>query len=56
MNYGEKHHRAKLSDEDVYLVRQLNNEGIGYKRIAKKFECGVSTIRDICTYRTRYTA
>lgn len=48
-----RHHRAKLTKEEVELIRQLNEEhGIGYKRLAKKFDVGVSTIRDACTYRT----
>lgn len=50
---GECHHRAKLSDDDVRLMRECNLAGIGYKRLAQKFECGESTARDICTYRTR---
>lgn len=51
---GESHPRARLSNDDVRLVRALHDEGLGYKRIADKFESGVSTIRDICTLRTRY--
>ena len=51
---GESHPRARLSDEDVRLVRALHQEGLGYRQIAGKFEAGVSTIRDICTHRTRY--
>lgn len=47
-----KHHRAKLTKEEVELIRQLNEQGIGYKKLAKKFDRGVSTIRDVCTYRT----
>ncbi len=51
---GESHPRAQLSREDVKLMRQLHEDhDIGYGTIAKKFECGVSTARDICTYRTR---
>lgn len=50
---GGWHHRAKLTDDDVRLIRILNAEGIGYRKLAEKFECGQSTVRDICTYRTR---
>ncbi len=53
---GESHPRARLSDDDVRLVRALHEEGLGYRRIAVKFEVGISTIRDICTHRTRYDA
>lgn len=50
---GERHHRAKLSDYDVYLICELHRQGLGYKKIARKFECGVSTVRDIVKCRTR---
>lgn len=50
---GERHHRAKLSDDDVRLMRLLSADGIGYTLLARKFECARSTARDICTYRTR---
>lgn len=51
------HHRAKLSDEQVREIRHLNEAGVaGYKRLAKRYRCGESTIRDFCTYRTRATA
>jgi hypothetical protein len=29
---GEDHQRATLTDHDVELMRQLREEGIGYKR------------------------
>ena len=50
---GESHPRAKLSDDDVRLVRALHDEGLGYKRIAEKFETSPSTVRDICKLFTR---
>ena len=50
---GESHHRAKLTDDDVRLVRALHNEGLGYGTIARKFDSAPSTIRDIVTFRTR---
>lgn len=27
----------------------------GYAKLAKAYGCGISTARDICTYRTRWT-
>lgn len=49
-----KHHRAKLDYSDVKLIRKEHLAYVvGYEKLAKKFNCGVSTIRDICTYRTR---
>ena len=48
------HHKAKLTDNQV---REMRKEYIGYVRgygyLAKKYNCGESTARDICTYRTR---
>lgn len=51
---GESHPRAKLSDHDVRLIRELHEQhGLGYKRLGEKFEAPRSTIADICCYRTR---
>ena len=52
---GQHHQRAKLSDSRVARMRADNAKGVGYKRLAKKYACGISTARDICTYRTRWT-
>lgn len=59
---GECHQRAKLSDEKVRQMRETyqtwKEEGKhkGYEALAKVFGCGVSTARDIVTYRTRIDA
>jgi hypothetical protein len=54
---GEDHQKAALTDEQVRLMRRLNAAGTyGYKRLGNLFNCGVSTARDICTYRTRGSA
>lgn len=50
---GEHHQKARLSDDDVRRMREMNARGIGYRRLRKLFGCGESTARDICTYRTR---
>lgn len=48
---GENHPEAKLTDHEVELIRQFHeDEGYGYKRLAKKFETPIRTIRDICNY------
>lgn len=53
----KKHHKAKLNYETVKQIRaQHLAYVIGYETLAKKFNCGVSTVRDICTYRTRVSA
>lgn len=49
-----KHHRAKLDWEQVQAIRRMHATGtVGYVILARAFKCGMSTIRDICTYRTR---
>ena len=54
---GESHQRAKLTDTQVIEMRRRHEvDGIGYRKAAKEFHCGQSTARDICTYRTRYSA
>ena len=48
------HHRAKLTNQQVMEMRKAHFAHIiGYETLAKKFGCGISTARDICTYRTR---
>lgn len=56
---GEDHQRAKLTDKQVREMRGLNTQDcapLGYRVLAKRFGCGQSTVRDICTYRTRASA
>lgn len=53
---GERHHRAKLSDTDVELMRRLREGGMTYREIAEKFECSLWTARDIVTFRSRYAS
>jgi hypothetical protein len=49
-----KHHRAKLPFETVKQIRAEHLAYVrGYEMLAKKFGCGASTVRDICTFRTR---
>ena len=52
---GEDHPKARLSDEDV---RQMRKDYlayvVGYETLAKRWNCGVSTARDIITMRTRF--
>ena len=54
---GEAHHRAKLSDADVDLIRELREaHGISYEEIAKKFDVSKSEIAEICRYEIRAQA
>jgi ribosome-binding protein aMBF1 (putative translation factor) len=50
---GQNHPKATCSDHEVDLIRRMHECGWGYKKLAQKFEMPVSTIRDICKYRTR---
>lgn len=58
---GQAHHNATLTDAQVIDMRQLYqswkaaSSRKGYASLADLFGCGVSTARDICTYRTRYS-
>jgi len=47
-------HRIKLTDAQVREIRNLHLAYVrGYGYLANKFNCGVSTVRDIVTFRTR---
>lgn len=50
---GEAHPRAKLTDDDVRLVRELKGAGLGYGEIGKKFDVSRFTVRDVCKHKTR---
>lgn len=50
---GQYHQRAKLSDHDVELIRQLAEQGICYKAIATKFEISWVTVGRICRFERR---
>lgn len=51
---GEAHHRAKLSDADVELIRDIFDEGFERQAtLAKVFGVSKQTIQDIVTFRRR---
>lgn len=51
---GERHHRAKLSDAEVDLMRELHEaHQVSIPECAKKFEVPYNTAYDICVYKTR---
>lgn len=51
---GERHPRARLSDHDVDLMRELHEaHGLSVAEIARKFGVSYWTARDIVQYRTR---
>lgn len=53
---GEHHQRARLTDDQVRAMRDEYGPGMGYVRMSRKYQCGVSTVRDIVQYRTRWNA
>ena len=54
---GEWHPKCRLTDEQVRMMRQrYKPHAYGYEQLAREFHCGISTARDICTYRTRVSA
>lgn len=55
---GQDHHRSKLSDADIDQIHALADMGLGYARIAAKFDDipgGISkaTVRDVLKGRRR---
>lgn len=51
---GQDHPRARLTDADVDLVRELYEEhGLTYRQLMEKFQVSKSTIHDLVTYRRR---
>lgn len=50
---GEDHGRAKLTDHEVELIRQLAESGMGHREIAVKFEISRGTVGDIVSFRRR---
>jgi hypothetical protein len=48
------HHRSILSADQVRAMRKMYKPYVvGYTELARHFGCGISTARDIVTYRTR---
>lgn len=50
--HGERHPKAKLSEEDVRSIRALREAGMSYPRIARKFGLGVMTVWSAANYWT----
>ena len=54
MRIGQYHQGSTLSDETVDRIREMHeDEGKGYKAIAKALGVKRSTVRAICIYRIR---
>lgn len=57
---GEHHHKAKLTNHEVELMRRLHEEHpvghpdhMGCRKLAKMFEVSVRQVWRVCTYRNR---
>lgn len=46
-NQGERHGMAKLTDDDVRLIRHLHAEGENYSQIARRFSVGRKSVSRI---------
>ena len=53
LRVGEDHQNAKLTNDEVELIRSLHAEGMSYKRLAKKFEVSKSLVAAICRFERR---
>lgn len=52
---GAWHHRAKLTGAQVAAIRADYAAGKGgYMVLSRRYGCGMSTVRDIVKYRTRW--
>lgn len=53
VHHGERHHKARLTAEDVKLIWALQG-ALFAREVAEKFEVGETTIYDIWSQRTWY--
>lgn len=54
---GACHQRANLTTEQVQAMRADYQAGRGgYVALSRVYGCGISTVRDIVQFRTRWTA
>lgn len=44
---GQSHHRARFTDHEIDLMRDLRDDGMTMREIAEKFGTSVSTIQGI---------
>lgn len=49
---GAEHPQARLSADDVREIRRLHTEGIGYRRLGKRFNVHHQTVQAIVTGRS----
>lgn len=51
---GQDHQNAKLTDAEVELLLEFREQGLGYKRLALKFEISKAQVRRICSGDARH--
>lgn len=53
VKHGENHPKAKLTDHEVELLRNCRASGMGWKKLARKFDISSRSARDICNFKRR---
>ncbi|MDP2571671.1 DNA-binding protein [Vibrio penaeicida] len=53
MKIGEDSPVCNLTSSDVEMMRELNDLGLTYREIARKFEADESHVRKLCLFQTR---
>jgi HNH endonuclease len=46
---GERHHQAKLTENDVREIRRLREQGVFFKELAKRFGISLGVAHAICS-------
>jgi predicted DNA-binding protein YlxM (UPF0122 family) len=50
--FGQDHPRARLTDDDVRLIRVLHADGMSFRVLAEKFEVSKRSIESVITGQT----
>lgn len=56
LRVGQDHQRAKITDRDVELIRQMHEDGLSYRLLAEKFEISKTLAFYICGFQRRASA
>lgn len=51
--FGGNHHKSKLTDREIELIRRLREDGMSATEIAEKFEVNKDYVYKICNYTAR---
>lgn len=49
---GERHPKARLTEHDVRLIRELHAQGLSHRVLARKFEVGKNAVENVLARRT----